>query len=310
MRLDSIREIKAQLAGPRARGVQAPLAGIALGARPINAGEYRLAVRVQDREAMRGPLLGRIEAAARGEVEVRYVGRIVKRDAPFFQARRRPLIIGASVSHPEVTAGTLGGFVQAGADVLHLLSNNHVLADENRGEVGDAILQPGSADGGSDPPDAVATLSFFAPLTEGGPNRVDAALARIADEVEVDAETLVEVGTLAPGVLPPSEASEVMKLGRTTGVTSGRVTAFELDGVEVAYDAFPSLRFDDQIEIEGNGAGPFSQGGDSGSLIFSAGGRQAVGLLFAGGEAGGVDVTYANPIGLVLEAMGAQLVTT
>ena len=307
MRLESIREIKAQLPGPRAREVGAPLRGIALGARPVDGGEYRLAVRVQDRAAMRGPLIGRIEAAARGEVEVRYVGRIVKRDAPFFQARRRPLIIGASVSHFKVTAGTLGAFVRTAGDELHLLSNNHVLADENRGEAGDAILQPGTADGGSDPQDEVASLSRIVELTEGRPNSVDAALARV--KVEVDPETLVEVGALASGELAPSDAIEVQKLGRTTGRTSGRVTAFELDGVEVAYDAFPTLRFDDQIEIEGAGPGPFSQGGDSGSLIFSADGPQAVGLLFAGGEENGADVTYANPIGAVLEAFGAQLVT-
>jgi hypothetical protein len=79
--------------------------------------------------------------------------------------------------------------------------------------------------------------------------------------------------------------------------------------VEVAYDAFPALRFDDQMEIEGFGAGPFSQGGDSGSLIFSSDTRQAVGLLFAGGEEGGADVTYANPIGAVLDALDARLVT-
>lgn len=310
MRLDSIRELKAQLAGPRAREAEPSLAGIALGARPVDDGGYRLAVRVQDREAMRGPWIGRIEEAARGEVEVRYVGRIVKRDAPFFQARRRPLLIGASVSHFRVTAGTLGAFVRADGDALHLLSNNHVLADENRGQAGDAILQPGTADGGRDPQDAVATLGPFVELAEGRANTVDAALARIVEGIEVDATTLVEVGALASGILAPSDATEVQKLGRTTGRTSGRVSAFELDGVEVAYDAFPVLRFDDQIEIEGTDAGPFSQGGDSGSLIFSADGRQAVGLLFAGGEEGGADVTYANPIGAALQALGARLETT
>lgn len=310
MRLDSVRAIKAEFARPRgARGVETPISGIALGAQPVEGGEYRLAVRVQDREAMRGPLIGRIEAAARGEVEVRYVGRVVKRSAPFFQARQRPLLIGVSVSHFEVTAGTLGAFVRADGDDLHLLSNNHVLADENRGSPGDAILQPGTADGGRRPQDEVAALSTFVQLEKSATNIVDAALGRLAGGVDFDAATLLDVGALAPVALPASEASSVEKLGRTTGHTAGRVTAFELDGVEVAYDAFPSLRFDDQIEIEGTGAGPFSQGGDSGSLIFSAGDRRAVALLFAGGEEGGVDVTYANPIGTVLNSLGARLVT-
>ena len=312
MRLESVREVKAQLAapGPQAQDAGgAGLAGVALGARPVDGGEYRLAVRVQDREAMRGPLIGRIEAAARGEVDVRYVGRVVKRDAPFFQARRRPLVIGASVSHFAVTAGTLGAFVRTSDGGLHLLSNNHVLADENRGRAGDAILQPGTADGGRDPQDRIASLASFVELAENRANAVDAALARIAEGIDIDAGTLLDAGSLAGGALAPSEATEVEKVGRTTGHTVGRVTAFELDGVEVAYDAFPALRFDDQVEVEGTGPGPFSQGGDSGSLIFSADGLQAVALLFAGGEEGGVDVTYGNPIGAVLEALGGELVT-
>jgi hypothetical protein len=46
------------------------------------------------------------------------------------------------------------------------------------------------------------------------------------------------------------------------------------------------LRFDDQIEIEGAGSSSFSDGGDSGSLIFDKD-RGAVALLFAGGDEGG-----------------------
>ena len=58
----------------------------------------------------------------------------------------------------------------------------------------------------------------------------------------------------------------VHKVGRTTGVRHGRVTAFELDGVAVEYD-IGVLTFDDQIEIEGSGTRSFSDAGDSGSLI-------------------------------------------
>ena len=45
------------------------------------------------------------------------------------------------------------------------------------------------------------------------------------------------------------------KVGRTTGKTLGRVTAFELDNVVVGYD-IGNLRFDNQIEIEGAGTTP------------------------------------------------------
>ena len=305
MRLDSIRELKAELRGPGARAWREP---IALGASPVAPAQYRLAVRVQDRAVLRDARLAEIERAASGEVDVRYVGRVVKREAPFLRARHRPLLIGSSVGHLRVTAGTIGAFVSVAGDGRpRILSNNHVLADENRGAEGDAILQPGTADGGRDPADAVARLGAFVALDGGGANAVDAALAVVDEGVEVADGTLTGVGEIGGGPVAPEDAGAVEKLGRTTGRTAGRVTAFELDNVIVAYDSFPALRFDDQIEVEGAGAGPFSQGGDSGSLVYDAASRRPVGLLFAGGEEGGEDVTYANPIAVVLAGLGAEL---
>ena len=98
-------------------------------------------------------------------------------------------------------------------------------------------------------------------------------------------------------------------MGRTTGETEGRVTAFELDNVVVTYD-IGNVRFDDQIEIEGAGSNAFSDGGDSGSLIFD---KQlgAVALLFAGGDEGGSNdmcLTYGNSIRAVLDALKVDLV--
>ena len=60
----------------------------------------------------------------------------------------RPLRPGLSVAHPSVTAGTLGGFVRTGGG-LAILSNNHVLAASDAAALGDAVLQPGPADGGA-----------------------------------------------------------------------------------------------------------------------------------------------------------------
>ena len=98
------------------------------------------------------------------------------------------------------------------------------------------------------------------------------------------------------------------KLGRTTGLTRGHVTAFELDNVIVGYD-FGNARFDNQIEIEGAGSGPFSDGGDSGSLIVGSE-KRGVALLFAGGDQGGTNgkgLTYANPLKVVLDALKVDL---
>jgi hypothetical protein len=94
-------------------------------------------------------------------------------------------------------------------------------------------------------------------------------------------------------------------------VTHGKVTAIELDDVVVGYDdELGELTFDNQIEIQSTGTGPFSRGGDSGSLVYREDGV-AIGLLFAGSESGGDNgsgLTYVNPIDAVLAAFGATLV--
>jgi len=107
---------------------------------------------------------------------------------------------------------------------------------------------------------------------------------------------------------PLDIGDNVSKVGRTTGLTHGRVTAIELDNVVVGYD-IGNLRFDGQIEIEGAGEGAFSQGGDSGSLIVNAE-RKAVALLFAGGDQGGSNgrgLTYGNPIDKVFDSLEVDL---
>ena len=81
-----------------------------------------------------------------------------------------------------------------------------------------------------------------------------------------------------------------------------------MDNVVVGYDA-ADLRFDDQVEVESTGTGPFSQGGDSGSMIVN-GSRQAVALLFAGSDTGGsngLGLTYANPFAEVLKRLEVAL---
>ena len=98
------------------------------------------------------------------------------------------------------------------------------------------------------------------------------------------------------------------KVGRTTGVRHGRVTAFELDGVQVEYE-IGVISFDNQVEIEGAGTRSFSDAGDSGSLIVDDQ-RLASALLFAGGDHGGSNgkgLTYANPIDAVLKALKVRL---
>lgn len=220
--------------------------------------------------------------------------------------------IGGSVAHYAVTAGSVGLFLRptepAAPARTWLLSNNHVLADEGRARLGDEILQPEPADGGRRGADAIGVLDAFVPLSSTAPNGADAAVAAVDEDVEVDPRAVAGLGELA-GIGRVEDAGAVAKLGRTTSLTFGSVSAFEVDNVVVAYEA-GALRFDDQIEVAGEPSGPFSQGGDSGSAIVGREDLRALALLFAGsdqGGTGGYGVTYGNPLGTVLARLGGEL---
>jgi hypothetical protein len=155
----------------------------------------------------------------------------------------------------------------------------------------------------------VAVLGEFVRLKKRGSNLVDCALGVIATGISAEKAKLRGAGKLAGlGDTFLDEGTEVAKIGRTTGLTRGRVTAFEMDNVVVGFD-LGNLRFDNQVEIEGAGAKPFSDGGDSGSLIFD-GDKRGVALLFAGSDQGGANgqgLTYANPLRAVLDALKVDL---
>ncbi|MEY2565168.1 MAG: hypothetical protein QOH88_3361 [Verrucomicrobiota bacterium] len=297
-------------AGPMATAVE-PHRTVALGVARKGKRDFQLAIRVQQRALEASREVERITRQARGEVDVRYIGRVNKRATPWHQKRQRPLLIGCSVGHFKITAGTLGCFVQPrGGGAICMLSNNHVLANENDATKGDAILQPGAIDGGRKPGAVVAKLIEFVRFRPHSRNLLDCAIAAVNEGVAVQRTKLRGLGTLKGlGDAFVGEGDSVAKVGRTTGGTRGRVTAFELDNVIVGYD-IGNLRFDNQIEIEGAGNQPFSDGGDSGSLIVSAD-KRGVALLFAGGDQGGANgqgLTYANPLRAVLDALSVDLV--
>jgi hypothetical protein len=292
--------------------------------------QYRLAVRVQRPSLVQSALMKRLTREAKGEIDLRIIGRIDKRAKtrraaqrrrpavaaaviPWYQGNTRPLLIGASVGHVEITAGTIGAFVKRGAATF-LLSNNHVLANENLASLGDWILQRAPYDGGKQPSDQVARVRFWVTLKRTGTNFVDAALAKVESTVKTDASRLRELvngmDRKLAGVGPEfiDEGETMYKIGRTTGPTQGRVTAFDLDNLVVNYD-IGNLRFDNQVEIEGARDQAFSDGGDSGSLIVN-GNMEAVALLFAGSDAGGsngLGLTYANPIRRTLKDLKSTL---
>jgi hypothetical protein len=285
---------------------------VALGVGASEDGEHRIMALVQALGRTTDAKLATLRDAA-GDIEVQQLGRVVKQPgtSEWPRGRSRPLRIGSSISSTEAKdAGTLGCFVRQRDGVLGLLSNNHVLAGENAGQVGDPIIQPGTRDRGATPDDTVASLASFVTLRALEPNRVDCAVATVVDGCDFDPRQLVSGRLEGIAAEEDTVNREVEKLGRTSKATRGTVTLIEVDNVIAAYD-LGNIRFDGVMQIEGVRPSPFSKAGDSGSLIYTADTNLAVALLFGGTDGGGVAGvarSFACPISSVLKALDATLV--
>jgi hypothetical protein len=213
-----------------------------------------------------------------------------------FTQKLRPGLGGCSgcVVVPGLTyTGTLGlGMRGHGglADKTFVLSNNHVLANENRANIGDPVIQPGSLDGGDQVADKIGELFDFVHLqfsTFGQPNppvnKVDAACAEVTNFGDFSREIFwvgYPTGWRTRASVEDAVTkgnTQVQKTGRTTGYTTGNIAAVAYDGW-VGYDSGDAF-FEDQILIQ---PGSFSAPGDSGSCILDME-ENIIGLLFAGG---------------------------
>ena len=215
----------------------------------------------------------------------------------------RPAQPGCSVGFQDpnnqfLMAGTFGALGKKGSD-LFILSNNHVLADENGLPLGSPIFQPGLLDGGNAATDQIAELTQFIRLDTDNPNQVDAAIARVLKPNLVSRDIL-QIGAPA-GVATAAVDMIVHKFGRTTSYRAGRVSSVDTD-VTVNYEN-GSYTFHEQIIVVGLDGQAFSDSGDSGSLILERSSANAVALLFAGSTTH----TIANHIGDVLQALGVTL---
>lgn len=254
-----------------------------------------------------------------------------------FQAptsRWRPSPPGISISHFQSAAGTFGCVVrdrQFGTRLI--LSNNHVLANNNQANLGDPILQPSPTDGGKNGSDTLAYLVRVTPIHFSGEeknvnkaaksfvglgnflarlfgskvnfsaskniigmiNTIDAAVARPADDNAI-LDEIQGIGKVSLAI-PARLGMAVRKYGRTTGLTTGMITVVDAT-ITINYFNGCTARFDHQIMTT-----PMSQGGDSGSLLVDANAPMAVGLLFAGSA----QATSHNPIQLVLDGLQVEL---
>jgi hypothetical protein len=235
------------------------------------------------------------------------------------QAQGRPLYAGLQLQNWDCDAregvlaagcaevGSLGMLLVHGGRTL-LLSNNHVLAGQNRGRIGDRIAQPGGEqleDG-----DVIARLERFVELCPSqigahprwgnvSWNQVDAAVASVSPALAWEPRFLPhhQLPTLH-GVATPMLGDEVFKVGRTTGLTRGRIVSVGDRVGPVGY-GIGDCWFRGSFTVEAFDGQAFSDGGDSGAAIVRGDGA-VLGLIYAGN---GVD-TYACPIVDVLAELG------
>lgn len=311
--------------------------GVGIGRRivgNVQTDQLCLTVLVADKIAVEGLAAEALVPSQLGEVptDVVQVGVLRAHQDP--TGRFRPAPGGVSIGHYQISAGTLGCVVRDRTTGTRLiLSNNHVLANSNDAQVGDPILQPGGADGGTLANDHIANLERFCTIDFGtttgsdcgiasayaglgnaiasllgsrhrvsvqqtnpqAVNLVDAAVARPLNDTDVLDEILNigEISGTTEGVL----GMAVRKMGRTTGYTTDVITTIEAT-VSVNYGLGQVATFENQFV-----AGPMSAGGDSGSLIVAANSQEAVGLLFAGST----QTTIFNPIQAVLDCLNVEI---
>ncbi|MCP4654396.1 MAG: hypothetical protein GY856_03145 [bacterium] len=280
-------------------------------------GTWSLTIFVKDKklfDVLEGDLIVEgVEGVPTDVVEVGEIGTLEDNapKPPKLTARVRPVLPGYSIGNRSGLTGTLGCLVRdlrrpsavpcEDPACEHLLLSNHHVLVPNGAKKGDPIVQPGRHEILSSGDDNVAKLERWVPIEFNTPtpkyHLVDAAVARPISGSEVTASIM---GSLIPrGVDQAFFGDRVTKVGRTTGMTSGRVIA--VDGtVKVKFaNQKKEVLFRHQIVTT-----IMAEYGDSGSLLMDRN-FGAVGLLFAGSPC----ISVYNHIADVETALGVRPVT-
>jgi hypothetical protein len=238
-----------------------------------------------------------------------------------YTARQTPPIsLGTSggwaydLAHGYCCGGTLGSLVRIGSaqyilSACHVLEGDIVLGGNNRiAQTGDPVIQPGLVDENCNRllAQTVGTLVKRSSLTH---SNVDCAIARVvAGMVRTDG-AILGIGTISHYISAASLNQHVKKSGRTTGLThswiSGLNATVRVTFTNECHGGTYYKTFSGQIVVN-NQSMAFLKAGDSGSLLVQdiSTNPRAIGLLFAGNST----AAFANPIGQVLNFLGATMV--
>ena len=228
-----------------------------------------------------------------------------KKSKNIFGTKARPLEAGYSIS-PMVKydargSGTIACIVKKISKNkirYFILSNNHVLSDDNKVPIGSYIIQPSDEDNGSIIYDKVAILSKYVPskkkiLPNWPINYMDCAIAELTDKYRAS-NKIATLGSFK-GVNKATLGLKVKKVGMVTGVTEGEVITIgvtsEVDG------AYGKYIYKNQIDAKLD-----NKHGDSGAIVVNDN-NEAVGLFFAGSDTVG---TFTD-IGEVLKKLKVEL---
>jgi hypothetical protein len=263
--------------------------------------------------------------------------------------------------------GTLGALVKKGPTPM-VLSSGHVFARNSSttksAAMNESIVQPGLVDLGcwQDQTDQIAKLTNWSRINfSGGANQLDAAVATVVNQEQTPGGTPTtgvdptgRIFNLVSSSFPPLDfpadqisstpfpfsslidGLEVVKMGRSSCLTSGQIDAFDAMG-KVVYPkgecnvvAAGTAFFNHQILVigaplnnTGSAACTFAQSGDAGALVVTANDflgnfdcPQAVGMVFAGTLAAGTPygpetsstIVAVNPIQTILTKFNVTLV--
>ena len=210
------------------------------------------------------------------------------RDPAFYVERKRPVSGGLSVGNARnVTAGTLGFWVELVDQGVIGVSNYHVLAQSDA-RVGDRIVQPGRLDHKGSKNTIGSLLEFFD--FKDGANLVDIACLAPKDLADADLFRIEKIGEWN-GFTTPVPGMRVAKVGRTTGYTEGEIQA--VDATFFAPYGNERVRFTKQIKTNCK-----MKPGDSGAALVDLKSRKICGLCAALDNNG--KISYANNIRYVL----------
>lgn len=214
---------------------------------------------------------------------------------PEYTRRVRPLQSGYSLG-ARGRVGSLGLVVVRRDGGIALLSSSHVLNHRPDGRAW-PIYQPALRDAGTHMRPIARSVCYVA-LSPDRPNRSEGALAVLDDPAAASPEH--PLGRLT-GVAERLELGQTLiKVGRTTGVTRGRVIALDWQGL-VRFRSGVAM-FERQLLIEGEQ--PVSLHGDSGSVWLTEK-LEVAALNFAGLDGGRRSIS--TPIDRVLRRLDVEL---